>query len=201
MTSVRRLALAAATAAVAVLALSACGSAPAGAAATLGDTRISDSDLTAQVQEVLEAKGQPADSADASLVQQTLGRMITIRLLDVLAAREGVEVTQGQIDEEYANYSAQVGGQEALEEVFLQENVAPSQLESIIRLQIQAQLLGLALAPEGSADEQGTAVFEAASLLSEELDTTIAPRFGTWDPATLSLGPTPEDLSAPPALG
>lgn len=201
MTSVRRLALAAATAAVAVLALSACGNAPAGAAATLGDTRIADSALTAQVQEVLDAKGQPADSADASLVQQTLGRMITVELLDVLAAREGVEVTQGQIDEEYANYSAQVGGEEALEELFLQENVAPSQLESIIRLQIQAQLLGLALAPEGSADEQGTAVFEAAALLSEELDTTIAPRFGTWDPATLSLGPTPEDLAAPPALG
>lgn len=201
MTSVRRLALAAATAAVAVLALSGCGSAPAGAAATLGDTRISDATLTAQVQEVLEAKGQPADSPDASLVQQTLGRMITIELLDTLAAREGVEVTQGQIDEEYANYSAQVGGDDALQELFLQENVAPSQLESIIRLQIQAQLLGIALAPEGSAEEQGTAVFEAASLLSEELDTTIAPRFGTWDPATLSLGPTPEDLAAPPALG
>jgi hypothetical protein len=44
-------------------------------------------------------------------------------------------------------------------------------------------------------------VFEEASLLSEELDTTIAPRFGTWDAATLSLGPTPEDLAAPPALG
>lgn len=201
MTSVRRLALAAATAAVAVLALSGCGSSPAGAAATLGDTRISDATLTAQVQEVLEAKGQPADSADASLVQQTLGRMITIELLDTLAAREGVEVTQGQIDEEYANYSAQVGGDDALQELFLQENVAPSQLESIIRLQIQAQLLGIALAPEGSAEEQGTAVFEAAALLSEELDTTIAPRFGTWDPATLSLGPTPEDLAAPPALG
>jgi len=201
MTSVRRLALAAATAAVAVLALSACGSAPAGAAATIGDSRISDADLTAQVEEILEAKGQPADSPDAGLVQQTLGRMITVRLLDTLAAREGVEVTQGQIDEEYANYSAQVGGDDALRELFLQENVAPSQLESIIRLQIQAQLVGLALAPEGSAEEQGTAVFEAASLLSEELDTTIAPRFGTWDPATLSLGPTPEDLAAPPALG
>lgn len=201
MTSVRRLALAAATAAVAVLALSACGNAPAGAAATLGDTRISDQELTAQVEEILQAKGQPADSEDASLVQQTLGRMITTQLVDTLAVREGVEVTQGQIDEEYANYAAQVGGEQALEELFLAENVAPSQLESIIRLQIQAQLLGIALAPEGSADEQGAAVFEAAALLSEELDTTISPRFGTWDPNTLSLGPTPDDLAAPPALG
>ena len=201
MTSVRRLALAAATAAVAVLALSACGSAPAGAAATLGDTRISDQELTSAVEEILEAKGQPADSEDAGLVQQTLGRMITMQLVDTLAEREGVEVTQGQIDEELANYAAQVGGKEALEELFLAENVAPSQLESIVRLQIQAQLVGIALAPEGSADEQGSAVFEAAALLSEELDTTVSPRFGTWDPGTLSLGPTPTDLAAPPALG
>jgi hypothetical protein len=201
MTSVRRLALAAATAAVAVLALSACGNAPAGAAATLGDTRISEQELTAQVEEILQAKGQPADSEDASLVQQTLGRMITTQLVDTLAEREGVEVTQGQIDEEFANYAAQVGGEQALEELFLAENVAPSQLESIIRLQIQAQLVGIALAPEGSADEQGAAVFEAAALLSDELDTTVSPRFGTWDPNTLSLGPTPDDLAAPPALG
>ena len=80
-------------------------------------------------------------------------------------------------------------------------NVAPSQLESIIRLQLQAQDLGIALNPSGSAEEQGRAVFEAAGALSEELQTTVSPRYGTWDPATLALGPTPDDLSAPPALG
>jgi hypothetical protein len=203
MTSPRRsrLALAAAAFAATALLLSGCADQQAGSAATLGGDRVSEQSLTAQVEEVLAAKGQPVTSADQSLVQQTLGRMITIRLLDLLAVREGVDVTQGMIDEQLANYDAQVGGREAVEEVFVQENVAPSQIEGIIRLQIQAQELGIALNPSGGAEEQGRAVFEAAGALSQELDTTVSPRYGTWDPATLSLGPTPNDLSTPPALG
>ena len=87
MTSLRRsrLAVAAAAFAAAALLLSGCADQQAGSAATLGDDRISEQSLTAQVEEVLAAKGQPVTSADQSLVQQTLGRMITIRLIDRLA--------------------------------------------------------------------------------------------------------------------
>lgn len=194
----RRLALGVAALATTVLALAGCGTAQAGAAATVGDTRITDTALTTEVQAVLAAKGQPLDTEDASLVSQILGRMITMELVDRLAVREGVEITQGQIDEVIANYTGQVGSIEQVEEIFLQENVAPSQIESLITLQAQAQELGIALNPSGSAEEQGTAVFEAASLLSVELDTAVSPRYGTWDAATLSLGSVPNDLSTLP---
>ncbi len=203
MTSPRRsrLALAAAAVAATALLLSGCADQQAGSAATVGDTRISEQALTAQVEEVLVAKGQPTTSKDQSLVTQTLGRMITMELVERLSVREGVEVTQGQIDEVLANYAGQVGGEQAVVDVFIEQNVAPSQLESLIRLQLQAQELGIVLNPQGSAEEQGQAVFEAAGALSEELGTTVSPRYGTWDPSTLALGPTPDDLSMPPALG
>jgi hypothetical protein len=196
----RRL-VAAAAAATAILALSACSDQTAGSAALLGDTRITDQQLTAQVEDVLVAKGQPATSSDQNLVQQTLGRMITIELVDRLAAREGVSVTQGQIDEQVANYTGQAGSEQAMQDLFIQENVAPSQVEAFVKLQIQAQDLGIKLDPHGSAEEQGAAVFEAASALSVDLDTTVSPRYGTWDPASLAVGAVPSDLSTPPALG
>lgn len=199
MMSVRRLALAAAVAATAALALTACGDATAGSAATLDDSRITEKELTTQVEAVLTAKGQPVTTEDASLVSQTLGRMITIRVVDALAAREGVVVTQGQVDEQLANYLGQVGSQDKLEELFAQNNVAPSQIESVVRLQVQAQELGIKLDPRGSAEEQGQAVFTAAAALSEEWNTTVSPRYGTWDPATLSVGPGSSDLTAPPS--
>jgi len=203
MTSPRRsrLAMAAASVTAAALLLTGCADQQAGSAATLGGDRITEQELTSHVEDILVAKGQPATSTDQSLVQQTLGRMITINLVDRLAVREGVEITQGKIDEQLARYDAQVGGRQAVEDVFIQENVAPSQVESLIRLQILAQDLGIALDPRGSAEEQGKAVFDAAGALSVELDTTVSPRYGTWDPATLTLGPTPNDLSTPPALG
>ena len=201
MTSARRLTLAAAGALAAVLVLGACGSATPGAAATFNGTRITETALTSEVEAVLTAKGQPTTAEDPALVSQTLSRMITIRLVDALAVREGVVITQGDVDSVLANYTEQVGGQQQLEEVFAQENVAPAQIPAMIRLQLQAQQLGITLNPSGSAEEQGTAVFEAAAALSEEWGTQVSPRYGTWDPGTLSLGPVPDDLSAPPALG
>ena len=69
MTAARRprLVLAAASLAAAALLLSACSNQQPGAAATLGDTRISEQTLSAEVQAVLVAKGQPATSVDEAL--------------------------------------------------------------------------------------------------------------------------------------
>ena len=203
MTAARRprLILVAASVAAAAVLLSACGSQQAGAAATLGDTRISERTLSSEVQAVLAAKGQPTTSVDESLPPEMLRRLILIELVDELAAREGVVVTQGQIDEQLANYEAQAGDRAALESLFIEQGVAPSQIEAFVKLNVQAQEVGIALAPSGSAEEQGQAVSDAVIALSEELDTTVSPRFGTWDPTSISVGPTPNDLSAPPALG
>jgi SurA-like N-terminal domain len=203
MTAARRprLLLAAASVAAVAILVSACSNQQPGAAATLGDTRISEQTLSAEVQAVLVAKGQPATSVDEALPPDMLGRLITIELVDQLAAREGVVVTQGQIDEQLANYEGQAGDRAAVEKVFIEQGVAPSQIESIVKLNTQAQELGIKLAPNGSAEEQRQAVVDAVVALSEELDTTVSPRFGTWDAATISVGPAPDDLSAPPAVG
>jgi hypothetical protein len=153
------------------------------------------------VESVLVAKGQPSTASDPSLVQQTLGRMITIELVDRVAAQEGVVVTEGQIDEFLANYDSQLGGRDAVEQQLIQQNISPSMIRSIVKLQMQAQALGIKLDPRGSAEEQGTAVFNAVVKLSDELDTTVSPRYGTWDPTQLQVGPVPNDLSSPPTLG
>ncbi len=201
MTPARRITLAAAAlAASAALVLTGCSNQDAGSAATFTDGRITEADLNAQIDEVLAAKGQSGTTEDPGLVQQTLGRMITTRLIDELAEDSGITVTQGQIDAMIANYEAQLGGSESLRIAFLGENVAPSQINAFLRLQIQAQALGIELAPRGSADEQGQAVYQAVSDYSQQVDTTVSPRFGTWDPQSLSLGPVPNDLSAPPLV-
>jgi hypothetical protein len=203
MTSARRprIILAAAAITAAALLLTGCGSQQAGSAATLGDTRITEQALTTEVQAVLAAKGQPVTAADPALPASMLGRMITIQLIDTLAQRNGIVTTQGQIDEQLASYDAQAGDRAAVEKLFIEQGVAPSQIESIVRLNSQAQDLGVKLDPTGTAEQQGQAVVDAAVALSEELDTTVSPRYGTWDAKALKLGPTPNDLSTPPALG
>jgi hypothetical protein len=189
----------AAVVAVAAIAIAGCGSPTPGAAAVLGDTRISETALTKQVQAVLTAQGKGLDTADAALTSQTLDRMMKSELVDILAVQAGVEITQAQIDAQLLDYDAQAGSRAEVERIFLEQGIAPSQITGIIVLNLQANALGLQLAPNADAEAQGQAVVKAITVLSELLETEVSPRYGTWDAATLQVGAAPDDLSSPQA--
>ena len=185
--------------AVVALALAGCSSPTPGAAAVLGETRKTDTALTAQVQTVRTAQGKGLDTADAALTAQTLDRMVKSELVDMLATRAGIEITQGQIDAQMTEYDTQAGNRAEVEKIFLEQGIAPSQIPGVIVLNLQANALGLQLAPDADAEAQGQAVVKAITVLSELLETEVSPRYGTWDAATLQVGPAPNDLSSPPA--
>lgn len=180
---------------VAVLALSACGSQTAGSAALVGDTRISENELTAEVEGVLTAQGRSPEQASPGLMITTLDRKITTELVNQLAVREGVEVTQGEIDSVLAIYAERAGSAQEFEDYLLGQDVAPTQIPGIIRLNLQVEKLGQIIAPGQAADVQSLAVFQSAAQLSEEIGVEVSPRYGTWDAANLAVGPLPIDLA------
>lgn len=196
MSSSKRWAVVGALGAVAVV-LSGCGSASPGAAAVVGEDRISERELTREVEQVLRAQGRPSDSASEALVVTTLNRMITTSLIDQLAEIEGVDVSQGELDATVAEYVDATGGREAFEEVLVQQDLAPESIDDLFRVNLLAQKLGFQLDPMGSPESQSTTVFVAVSALSEEVGTSVSPRYGTWDPAMLSVGALGNDLSIP----
>ena len=176
---------------------SGCGSAAPGAAAVVGDERISERELGERVEQVLRAQGRPVDSASEALVVTTLDRMITTSLVEQFASLEGVEVTQGELDAVVANYAEGSGGREAFEELLLQEDLAPEGIEDLFRVNILAQKLGAELDPAGSPESQTLAVLTAVSAFSADIGTRVSPRYGTWDPSELTIGALPDDLSIP----
>jgi len=185
--------------AVGGLVLVGCSAPQAGSAATLGDTRISETALTQEVQAVLAAKQQPVDSGTPELMDKTLGRLITADLVNTLAVKNGIVVTQGDIDEQLSTYDDQVGGRDQVIQVFAEQDVAPTQIEGIVRMNLQAQQLGIKLDPHGSADTQGQAVFDAVAQLSDQLGVQSSPRYGEWQVQTLAVVPGLDELSVPPA--
>jgi hypothetical protein len=195
----RRIALATATTAIAILALTACSSGSAGTAATVGDTRISEQQLAGVVADIQTAKGLPVDQADPSVVQQTLNRLVIMQLINDLVAKQGLQITQGQIDAMMANFEQQAGSHDALEKSFTDQNIPPSMLNDVIRLQVQAQQLGIALDPSGTTDTQGKALFTAVQKLSKDEGVDVSPRYGAWDAEQFSIGVAPDDLAQPPA--
>ena len=185
----------AALALVAVLALSACGTQPAGSAAIVGDTRISESDLSAEVDSVLAAQGRTPEQASPGLMITTLDRRITTELVDQLAEREGIVVDEGEIDSVLAIYAERAGGAQEFQDYLVGQDVAPDQIPGIIRLNLQVEKLGQIFAPEQTPEVQSLAVFQSAAQLSQEIGVDVSPRYGTWDAANLAVGPLPDDLA------
>ena len=193
--------LATLAAAVSLLALTACNPMEPGAAAIVGPTRISEQQLADEVEAILQAQGQPTDQADAGLTSAVLGRLVVIELVRQAAAKAGVSITQGDIDTTIDAYVKETGGQQQVEQLFVQQNIAPSQITSIIVLNLQAQALGRVLLPNGDPQAQGAQLRSTLGAFSVEQGTTISPRYGTWEPDGLAIGPLMDPLAVAPAAG
>ena len=187
-------AFAAALAATALL-VGACGTGAPGAAAVVGPDRISERELADAVGEVLRAGGRPENTANADLTRTILDRMVKVALVDQAATRAGVVVTQGEIDRVTADYEQQAGGPAQFTGLLLGQGIAPSQADTAVKLNIQAQKLAEAVSPGADPQSAGIELVNALGQYSLMVGTEISPRYGTWDVATLTIGDQPTDLA------
>ncbi|MFI2434767.1 SurA N-terminal domain-containing protein [Streptomyces sp. NPDC018693] len=168
--------------------LTACGSdARPGAAAVVGDERITISQLESRVNEVREAQ-RAAVTDDAQyaqavaqtgrLTRDTLHGMVLDQVLQRAAEDAGVTVSRKEVQEMRAGLEQQAGGAEGLEMAWLQQyGVPPQRLDENLRLQLQAQKLAQAL----GTDTNQPAFWNALSKASQELGVDLNPRYGSWD--------------------
>ncbi|WP_329338242.1 SurA N-terminal domain-containing protein [Streptomyces sp. NBC_00663] len=184
----RRTAFLLSAAIVAAPLLTACGSdAHPGAAAVVGDQRITVAQLETRVNEVRDAQraALPDDAQYAqaiaktgTLTRDTLHGMVLDQVLHRAAEDAGITVTRKEIQTMRTGLEQQAGGSKALETAWLQQyGVAPERLDDNLRLQLEAQKLAAAL----GTDTSQPAFWAALSKASEELDVDLNPRYGTWD--------------------
>lgn len=125
-----------AAAGLAALLLSACGDGQMrpGAAAFIGDERITADQLQETVERSLadpasaQANGGDRDAFQRSVLQ----RLISSRVLAEAAKRKGVEATDGEIDAALERFAQEVGGRQALEQSASQAGVAPQDLRPVV---------------------------------------------------------------------
>jgi foldase protein PrsA len=154
-----------AAAGLALLLLTACGDDPvrAGSAAVVGDSRITTEELQQIVDRGLsdpEAQQQfGADRADYQ--RQVLNRMVRALLLEQAADAEGVEVTQGEVDEQIAEFAEQAGGREELERRAAAGGIDPQDLPRFAREVVLEIRLGDELTDDVDVPEEDLqAVYE-----------------------------------------
>lgn len=170
-----------------VLALAGCSPVASGEAAFSDEFRVSQSDVDAEVGLVLAALGQPTGQPPEGLAAATTQRLVQDALFAAKAAELGVEVTQGQVESGLEELAAQNGGQEALDQAALQAGIAPASVEDFVRTSLLFTGIGTALEPGGDAVAQRDVARAALAEYSESIDVQVAPRYGTWDDAQLSI--------------
>ncbi len=196
----------AATLLAAVLGLAACGQGQPGSAAVVEDRRIGVLELQESTRELLDARAarqpdaseEPADEATAQL--GVLTQLVRSELLEEAAERNGVQVSEGQVDELLRQFEQQAGGREALEQDLVASGVPPSRLREIVRFIANQNALGERLAAQaGGAQQQGqTALRDLLVETARQAGVEVNPRYGTWDAEQLEVVGSPSGGLATP---
>ncbi|MGK5731842.1 SurA N-terminal domain-containing protein [Streptomyces sp. URMC 124] len=159
--------------------LTACGqTAHPGAAAVVGDDRITVSQLQRQVEEVREAQrsspqGEQLTANSARLGQDTLVRLIQYRIVEKAGKDNGVGVTRRELQRQRADVEAANGGAATVRGRFLALGIAPDQIDQALSVDlVRAKLDG----KFGAARTN-----EILMRTSDSLHVDVNPRYGVWD--------------------
>jgi hypothetical protein len=195
------------------LAAAACGTVKMGAAAILGDQRITSSTLSAQVSDLStsyqanKTKVQLQFPA-SEMPQVVLGWMVRFQVRDRLAERQNISVTPADVQKALNSITAQIrqGGNSAtLSQVAVANGLPPDMLNDLGRYQaIETKLLnrldGGKLPTQSSAQQELQTQFTTSECrAAKSLDIKINPQFGLLDYSDYAIVAAPSTLSKPAA--
>ena len=160
------------------------------AALSLGDTKITTTELQANVDSLMAERAK-VDTSQMQLEsgEPLLRNQLNFRLL-ILAFSEieeelDIQITSSEIAARRAEIVEQVGGEEALPAALVSASIAPEYLEGYLRALLTTQKLGEALSMTGVEEAEVQARIQELYVAKiNELKIKVSPRYGTWDPAT-----------------
>lgn len=168
-------------------------------AAIIGDRRVPTSDVERNVDSITQSDPfQQQAQADASgeLLQQVQSQVVTAlvrsQILAEVAERNGVTVTDADVQAAADDIVEQVGGQQEFERRLAEQGVP----QGLFLQQVRDQQLQTALQQQIGADADLT-TFVQEALSGVPID--VNPRYGTWDTASLEV--TDADPLAPERAG
>ncbi len=196
----------------ACLALAACSSVKFGAAAIVGNQRITTSSLDTQVanlQQAAEPYSKEISLSSADMPATVLSWLIRFQIGDQVAASNGISVTQAQVQAGVADINSQAASAASEEGLssgtvaLLNAGISPQMLTDLG--QYQAQEIAFAEAVNGgklpTTTAQGNAVdaklTEAQCTAAKTLSIQVNPQFGRLDYTTYSVVPAPNTVSQP----
>lgn len=192
--------------------LTACSPVKTGAAAVVGDQRITVSSLDTQVSYLQTAAKPYAKEMQlkaADMPAAVLSWLIRFKIGDQVAADTGVSVTQAQVQagtaniETQASQAAQQEGLSSPTAALLNAGISPQMLPALGRYQAQelvyAQQVNGGKLPttQAEGDAINTKLTKAQCSAAKSLNIQVNPQFGRMDYSQLTVVQTPDLLSRP----
>jgi len=177
--------------AVTALLLSSCSQVD--SAATVGETKIELSELQTQIDTIL-AERKDVDTSQMqletgeALTRSQLAYMISNLIIDEVAKSEKIEVSNSDLEAYKVEIYANIGGEANLPNILVNASIPSSGLEEVLRRDLVLRKLS---ERETAAGGDSAAVNEKiqglVTEMANKLKVTVNPRYGTWDPTTLTV--------------
>ena len=178
---------------IAVAALLLTGCSQVGAAATLGDTKITQATVQGSIDSIISERTK-VDTAQMQLqTGEELNRgQLRFHLLSALLREVGKElkitVTKAEIDTRRAAIVTQVGGEEAMPSALVNAGIAPQDLDAYVEAVLFSDKVGQVVLASGVAQDQvGLEIQKLIVAKAKELGVTVNPRYGKWDPEVADI--------------
>ena len=185
---------------VATLLLAGCSQV--GAAATVGDIKITQATVQGSVDSILAERAK----VDTSQMQLETGAALNVsqlrfHLLRILFLELGKElnvtITKAEIDTRRASIIDQVGGEESLPTALVSAGIAPEDLDEYIEVISYSDKISQKLIAAGVTEDQiGFEIQKLVVAKAKEIGVTVNPRYGKWDPTNADVLPADSAESA-----
>ena len=156
-------------------------------AATVGDFKISQTDLQASIDAVIAERSK----VDASQMQLETGDAlnrgqlrfkILMHPFDEIAKELKIEVTSSQIEAKKATIIESVGGKTELPKNLVNAAIAQADFDTYVRAIVISDQITAALGASGVAEaEIAGKLGQLLTAKAKELGVTVNPRYGSWD--------------------
>lgn len=168
-----------------------------GAAAVVGDSKISVDSVQESVRQIVEqrravAPTENSDIASGVMAQDQLRFKILAQIVELAAAKYGITLTPADLDASRRAVLAQVGNEQQLLVVLTQNQVARGDLDLYLKAVLYQQKLGEKLV-SGDGNDRTVAAARSDAVNRVTFETLAAtkiivnPRFGIFDPTSAML--------------
>jgi hypothetical protein len=187
---------------VAATALLLTGCSQVGAAATVGDTKITQATVQGSIDSILAERAKIDTSQMQLETGEALNRgQLRFHLLSTLLRELGTElnvtVSKAEIDTRRASIVEQVGGLTALPTALVSAGIAPEDLNAYIEAISLSDKISQTLVSSGVVqDEVGTEIQKLIVAKAKQIGVTVNPRYGKWDETIADIVPTDPAESA-----